>query len=149
SFVAKKPLGGLGLLIVLGMAFVAIAAPLIERYPPDRVFSVPNPSYDPDLAAKAAIDPTVRLRYPPEKFFEGEIIIAQDPSWDHWFGTDLAGRDLYSAIVHGGARTLGISLGGAVFILAVGTALGAMSAYFGGSVDIAVQRVIDALMAFP
>ena len=94
SFFVRKPLGGLGLVIIALMAFVAIAAPIIDRYPPDQVFSVPNPAYDPDLAARAKTDPFIRLNNPPEKFIEGGRITAQNPSSGHWLGTDLAGRDL-------------------------------------------------------
>jgi peptide/nickel transport system permease protein/oligopeptide transport system permease protein len=131
------------------MVFVAFSAGWIERYPPDQVFSIPNPDYDPVLAEKAKTDAFIRLQYPPEKFIESGRIVPQNPSAGHWLGTDLAGRDLYSRIVHGAARSLGIGLGGALFVLCAGMVFGVTSAYFGGAVDLVIQRFTDALMAFP
>ncbi len=149
SFFVRKPLGGFGLLVIVFMAFIALAADAIERYPPDEVFSAPNPDYDPKLAEQARADPFVRLRNPPEKFQEFGKIEPQNPSAEHWLGTDIAGRDLYSRIVHGASRSLGIGVGGAIFILFMGMILGVTSAYFGGTVDFIIQRFADSLMAFP
>jgi len=73
----------------------------------------------------------------------------QGPSASHWFGTDEAGRDLYSRIVHGTR----ISLYVAFFSIALGTTigylLGAVSGYFRGWVDLILQRLIDAMLALP
>lgn len=149
SFCVKKPLGGLGLVIIVSIAVIAIAAPAIDRYSPGEVFTVKNPKYDPVIAEKAKTDPFLRLKYPPETFVETGKIEPQNPSQAHWLGTDLAGRDLYSRIVHGAARSLSIGLGGALFVLVFGASLGVVSAYFGGVVDLVIQRFTDALMAFP
>src|SRR5262245_24706906 len=65
SFFVKKPLGGLGLVLIAFMLFIAAAGPLIDRYPPDEVFTVPNPAYDPVIAEKVKSDPFLRLQYPP------------------------------------------------------------------------------------
>ncbi|GAS92912.1 ABC transporter permease [Mycolicibacterium brisbanense] len=71
------------------------------------------------------------------------------PSAQHWFGTDLLGRDLYTRIVYGArASLLGAST--AVGIAAViGSALGATAGWFGGRVDGALMRLIDVVLSIP
>ena len=71
------------------------------------------------------------------------------PSSEHVLGCDELGRDLLSRILYG-ARislfigTISVSLG-----LLVGAPLGAISGFYGGKVDLIIQRFIDILMAFP
>lgn len=71
------------------------------------------------------------------------------PSFEHPFGTDYLGRDLYSRVVHGTAPTL---LGPALAVpigLAFGVLLGLVSAGFRGIADLVVMRVVDILLAVP
>ncbi len=57
------------------------------------------------------------------------------PSWDHWFGTDLFGRDVLARAVHGTKTSLVVGFAGTGIAMAIGTVLGACSGYFGGKVD--------------
>lgn len=57
------------------------------------------------------------------------------PSWDHWFGTDLFGRDVLARAVHGTYTSLIVGFAGTGLAMAIGTVLGATSGYFGGKVD--------------
>lgn len=67
----------------------------------------------------------------------------------HLLGTDKAGRDVLSRIVHGGRISLSIGLVGVLFALLLGATLGTVSAYFGGAVDLVMQRLIELLSSFP
>jgi peptide/nickel transport system permease protein len=71
------------------------------------------------------------------------------PGPGHWLGTDSFGRDVLSRIVYGSRTALLVgfvtSLAGATLGLVVGVA----SAYFGGRVDLVVQRVLDVFLSFP
>lgn len=148
SFFKDKPLGGFGLALVLLIILVAFIAPLIQRYDPNAVFSQPNPDYDPAIAARAQIDPNVKLLYPASKYTEGAIG-PQNPTAAHWFGVDKAGRDEYSRTVHGAALSMLVGIGSSALAMFFGLLFGITSAYFGGTVDMVIQRMTDALLAFP
>lgn len=73
----------------------------------------------------------------------------QPPSAEHWFGTDLLGRDVFSRVLLG-ARDI-FSLAGAGALLAVfsGTVVGLFSGYAGGWIDEIIMRLFDSLLAMP
>lgn len=76
-------------------------------------------------------------------------ISLQLPNAEHLLGTDKLGRDVWTRILYGAAPTL---LGAVVVILisgAIGIPLGLVAGYYGGRVDAAIMRVLDALLAFP
>jgi peptide/nickel transport system permease protein len=71
------------------------------------------------------------------------------PSQEHWFGTDDLGRDVFSRVLHGGRISLTIGLLSVAVGVTIGTVIGLASGYVGGWLDLGVQRIVDALMAFP
>ena len=71
------------------------------------------------------------------------------PSVDHWFGTDLLGRDMYSRVVYGARISLEVGIIAVLIALAIGLVAGALSGYFGGVVDTIVMRLTDVFLAFP
>jgi len=73
----------------------------------------------------------------------------QPPSRQHLFGTDLLGRDVFSRVLYGGRRTLGIALLTAGVTLVPGLGLGLLAGYAGRWVDAALMTLMDALLAFP
>ncbi|WP_182262999.1 ABC transporter permease [Rhodococcus sp. UFZ-B548] len=71
------------------------------------------------------------------------------PSSEHWFGTDLLGRDMYARVVYGArASLLGASMAVTVAVI-VGSLLGAVAGWFGGFVDTVVMRLIDVVLSVP
>lgn len=71
------------------------------------------------------------------------------PSETHWLGTDNLGRDLLSRVIYGARISMAVGFGGVVVGLLLGTAVGLVSGYFGGRLDLVLQRVVDAFMCFP
>jgi ABC-type dipeptide/oligopeptide/nickel transport system permease subunit len=149
SFMTRKPLGAFGVVLIVFVVFVALSAPLIQRYDRDRIFESVNPAYDPKLAEAAQADPMVRLQHPPEVFVKGGLIGPQAPSSEHWLGTDKYGRDFYSRIVWGSQLSLLVGIGASLIAVTFGLVFGVVSAYFGGIVDLILQRLTDAMLAFP
>jgi peptide/nickel transport system permease protein len=73
----------------------------------------------------------------------------QPPSWEHIFGTDALGRDMFSRIIFGARYSLVFGLTCSVIGLVFGTLLGTVSAYFGGIVDMLIMRFLDVLISIP
>lgn len=71
------------------------------------------------------------------------------PEPGHPFGTDHLGRDILTRILFGGRISLFIGAMAVALGLAIGVPLGLISGYFGGWIDILIQRVADILLAFP
>ena len=71
------------------------------------------------------------------------------PSQVHWFGTDDFGRDVFSRVAHGARVSLRIGIVAVLVGTTTGALIGLISGYLGGRFDLFVQRVMDALMAFP
>ncbi len=65
------------------------------------------------------------------------------------FGTDYRGRDLLTRILYGGRITLSIGLFGVFLSIVLGAILGTVSGYFGGLVDMVIQRLIEVLSTIP
>jgi peptide/nickel transport system permease protein len=64
-------------------------------------------------------------------------------------GTDRIGHDLLSRLIFGTRISMSVGLVGVVLSLVLGVALGGASGYYGGSVDNAIQRVIEFLRSIP
>lgn len=75
--------------------------------------------------------------------------ITQPPSADYWLGTDSLGRDILSRLIYGARVSLSVALVAQAIILLIGVPIGLVSGFYGGRLDLVVQRVVDVLYAFP
>lgn len=73
----------------------------------------------------------------------------QAPSWAYPFGTDHLGRDVLSRVLHGAQLSMIVGFLAAGLATAVSIVLGLVSGYFGGKIDMLLQRMVDAWMTFP
>lgn len=123
TFARKQPLGIIGALILLGIITLAFLAPVISPFDPYAVH----------VTYKYAVPGTV-LEPTGQRF---------------WLGADQLGRDTLSRLVYGSRISLFVSLVSVGIGVTLGALIGIVSAYFGGKVDLLVQRLVDTVMAFP
>ncbi|CAM3054668.1 oligopeptide ABC transporter permease OppC [Moritella viscosa] len=73
----------------------------------------------------------------------------QPPSWDHLFGTDSLGRDLFVRTFIGGRISMMVGVMGALVAVVIGTLYGAASGFIGGKTDRVMMRFLEILYAIP
>lgn len=71
------------------------------------------------------------------------------PSAEHWFGTDQLGRDLFARIVHGAQLSVIVAFAATTLSIVISGVIGIVSGYFGGRLDMVIQRFVDGWMCFP
>ena len=121
-FAKRKPLGGIGAIIVLALIVMAIIAPLAAPFDP----------YKHHLTDKYAS--------PGETSLDGKIFL---------LGSDSLGRDILSRVMYGARISLYVGFVSVGIGVTVGALIGMISAYLGGKVDLVFQRIVDAFMSFP
>jgi peptide/nickel transport system permease protein len=121
GFARRKPLGAVGGFIVLALVVTAILAPLIAPY-----------------------DPRLIIR---EADHRVPVYVAPGPAY--LMGTDHVGRDIASRVIYGARISLYVGLGAVLIGVTGWFVVGMATAYVGRSVDLVVQRIVDAMMAVP
>jgi peptide/nickel transport system permease protein len=99
------------------------------------------------LLLLAVIDPAVLAHGSPYTIDIEHTLLP--PSLSHPFGTDDAGRDLYTRVVYGARESLGIGLGATALAMGIAILLGFIGGLAGGFVDMAIARVLEVAFAFP
>ena len=73
----------------------------------------------------------------------------QGPSWAHWLGTDIQGRDVWARLIYGARVSLAAGIISQGIALALGLVLGLIAGYYGKWIDELVMRLADVTLAFP
>jgi peptide/nickel transport system permease protein len=121
----------IGLIIILSLVFVALAAPLIATHNPvQQMFGQPGetgrlPSKPPCIPLFGCTEPM------------------------HLMGLDLNARDVFSRVVYGTRTSLMVGFFSVSLSLVVGTFIGLIAGYAGGLVDDVLMRLMDVVLAFP
>jgi peptide/nickel transport system permease protein len=98
------------------------------------------------LAAVSLIAPLTGL-FDPEAINPDKVLAG--PELAHPLGFDSTGRDVLSRLLYAYRSSLVVALSSVLLALIVGGAVGVVSGYFGGAVDLLVMRPIDVMLAFP
>ncbi|MEH7356235.1 oligopeptide ABC transporter permease [Neobacillus drentensis] len=72
-----------------------------------------------------------------------------EPSSKHWLGTDKGGHDVFTRLLYGGRISLLVGMSCTLFVIFLGTLIGSISGYFGGTVDSLLMRFTDFILNFP
>ena len=115
----KNPLSMAGLIFLALITLVALLAPWIAPYPQDASLGV---HFDKALSA---------------------------PSREHLFGTDEAGRDIFSRLLFGARLSLMLAVIVLGISFSIGVPLGIIAGYYGGAVDEIIMRVTDVFSSIP
>ncbi|MFT3662223.1 MAG: ABC transporter permease [Gordonia sp. (in: high G+C Gram-positive bacteria)] len=99
------------------------------------------------LVLIAAVAPGVLAPYSETGIDLSDPLAAPSPT--HLFGTDEAGRDVFSRVVHGTRLSLGIGLGATAIAMGSAIVFGFLAALAGGVVDTVITRVLEVFFAFP
>lgn len=116
---AKNKLSLLALIVLVVLVAMAVLAPWLAPYPED-------------IADETHIT---------EKF--------QEPSSEHWMGTDELGRDVFSRVLYGARVSILNGLLAVAVALLIGVPLGAVAGSFGGWIDNLLMRITDVFLSFP
>ena len=73
----------------------------------------------------------------------------QSPSREHWLGTDLTGRDVWSRLAYASRVSLIAGVGSIAIAVTIALVLGSLSGYYGGIVDMVIMRFTDVIMCIP
>ena len=135
-FVRQKKVGAMGLGMAIIFLVLGVLGPYMTPYDKDEAFSEVNPNYDRSSTDPEKISPTTLLRL-------------SNPTWAHPLGTDDKGRDLLTRLLVGARRALYFGFASAALATMIGAVIGIASGYFGGLVDLILQRLVDAMIAIP
>ena len=71
------------------------------------------------------------------------------PSWQHWCGTDILGRDVFSRMLYGARVSLAVGFVAVGIAMVIGVPLGALAGYGGKTTDSLIMRWTDMMLCFP
>jgi peptide/nickel transport system permease protein len=94
-----------------------------------------------------ALFPSLFAPYDPLAFDYNALMAP--PSWAHPFGTDNFGRDVLSRVIHATTIDLQMAVFATIGPFVVGTAVGAVIGYVGGTAEAVFGRIVDAVITFP
>ena len=76
-------------------------------------------------------------------------LVLNGPSFEHWFGTDNLGRDVFTRTMLGGRQALLVTTIGTAFAITWGGLLGILLGLVGGRLDELLMRLVDAFLCLP
>jgi peptide/nickel transport system permease protein len=99
------------------------------------------------MTVMAILAPLIVVGQDPYRMSSAHVL--QPPGAGHLMGTDELGRDVFSRVVYGARISLWVGFIAVGISSSVGITLGMVGGYVGTWVDFSIQRVVDAMFAFP
>ncbi len=130
DFAKKKPLGAIGGVVFLIMLLLIPIGPAVAPFDP----------YSPHGKFKYA---------GPGAVCNSETACRENIGKTFWLGADQLGRDTLSRLLHGAKTSIRVAVISVLVGVTAGALIGMASAYFGGIIDLVVQRLLDTLMSIP
>jgi peptide/nickel transport system permease protein len=90
--------------------------------------------------------------FPPVPYLSTDIDLTapfENPSPNHWLGTDRLGRDVLAGMIHGSRVSLSIGFVAVGIAVLIGITLGAIAGYFGSWIDLVISRFFEIMLAIP
>ncbi|RDY25461.1 ABC transporter permease [Romboutsia weinsteinii] len=133
-----------GLVILTFIVLMAAFAPILSKFTYDKqnLYHAKVPPKFPIVSSLGVMDGRASL--------DGKDVYAEKNIEETYlFGTDALGRDIWTRVWTGARVSLFIALIAATFDLLIGVTYGGISAYYGGRVDIIMQRIIEVITGIP
>ena len=142
----RQPRRRRALQIAVGVFVVAFAG--VEAFPQQAPKTV-YPKIEQALEAKGEAVTAVYAPLP-YSFRDGELTEVRKPaSVAHPLGTDNAGRDVLTRLIYGTRISLTVGVFAVALYVTFGTIVGAIAGFYGGRIDMAIQRVIEVVICIP
>jgi peptide/nickel transport system permease protein len=163
SSMRKRRLPRAGAVAVVLLLFITVFADLLASQLPvlctyqDTFYVLPNVTKPKELsgldcAGIARAGGHVYLSplycHGPQEESPSELLLPP-ASPHHWLGTDALGRDVFARTVHGARTSLTFALLSTLVFVGFGAGLGAVSGFFGGTLDALTSRAVETMSAFP
>lgn len=127
-----------GLTMIVIIVLMSIFAPVFSKY-----------KYDQQNLSHAKVPPKMPILSSLGVMDGSDVYKDKNIEENYWFGTDYLGRDIWTRVWTGARVSLYIALIAALFDLVIGVTYGGISAYYGGKVDIIMQRIIEIITGIP
>jgi peptide/nickel transport system permease protein len=125
----------IGLLLLAGLAFVAIFADVIATHPPNQ--SMLELGEDVSRQRPETLAPCIH------------VLGCAEEQPQHLFGLDGLTRDVFSRVVHGSRVSLYVGFVTVGFAIVIGSILGALAGWLRGRSDNVIMRTMDVVLSFP
>ncbi|UJF17164.1 ABC transporter permease [Vibrio sp. SS-MA-C1-2] len=134
-----------GIVIISIFLFIAIFAPLLTKYPPDK--RTGNPHEYPAFIVKAS-------QNNPDGFIATQLAdnrrtLLMSKKAEHSMGTSRMGRDIWSQLVYGTRTSLAVGFGAGIMVCFLATIIGVSSGYFGGRIDDFLTAAMNIMLVIP
>jgi len=95
----------------------------------------------------AAIFSPLLSKYDPDAINLDQVF--QPPCWEHPFGTDMNGRDLFARVLYGARISMSVGFISSGLAGLIGVIIGALAGFFGGKIDTILMRFVDLVLCIP